>query len=152
MSHFFCRIMETKDFFSEQIPFPTIERRQGSIAPPLSISPQTGYHTLAGWRVRDFRQKTYSAEDGIDGTNSLFRQNSSCSAEQKTLGIPFLETIPRKRKMLGIPYHGTKIEAHSRNFVLWNKSKSKLLEFYSETFCGKNTLSILFAGTGNLSF
>jgi hypothetical protein len=34
-------------------------------------------------RVGNFRQKN-SAEDGIDGTNGYFRQNSSCSAEQKS--------------------------------------------------------------------
>jgi hypothetical protein len=69
------------------------------------------------------------------------------NAWKKTLGIPF-RTIPRKRKMLGIPFHGTKIEAnprnsvpnHSteeknvRNSVPWNKNRSKLLEFRSEAF------------------
>ncbi len=32
--------------------------------------------------------------------------------EQKTLGIPF-QTLPRKRKQLGIPFRGTKIEENS---------------------------------------
>jgi hypothetical protein len=50
------------------------------------------------------------------------------------------ETIPRKRKMLGIPYRGTKLKQNFRNFVLnnsaeekttrnsvpWNKDNSKL--------------------------
>jgi hypothetical protein len=36
-------------------------------------------------------------------------------------GIPVVPNIPRKRKMLGIPYPGTKIEV-------------KLLEFHSEPF------------------
>ncbi len=53
--------------------------------------------------VGNFRQKNNSAEDGIDGTNGYFRLNSGCSAEQKTLGIPF-RTLPRKRKQLGIPF------------------------------------------------
>ncbi len=35
-------------------------------------------------RVKNFRQKINSAEDGIDGTNGYFRRNSGCSAEQKT--------------------------------------------------------------------
>ncbi len=48
-------------------------------------------------RVGNFRQKNYSAEDGIDGTIGLFRRNSGCSAEQKTLGIP-LRIIPQRRK------------------------------------------------------
>jgi hypothetical protein len=99
-----------------------------------------------------FPTKNYSAEDGIDEVNGLFSQNSGCFAEQTTLGIPHLQVILRKRKMLGIPYHGTKIEAKSRNFVLWNKNTNKLLEFYSETFAEENTLSILFAGTGKFCF
>jgi hypothetical protein len=44
-------------------------------------------------RVGSFRQKNYSAEDGIGRTIGLFRRNSGCSAERKTLGIPF-RTIP----------------------------------------------------------
>jgi hypothetical protein len=50
----------------------------------------------------------------------------------QTLGIPF-RTIPRKRKQLGIPFCGTKIEANS-----WNPGPKH--------FAGENTLSILFAG------
>ncbi len=60
-------------------------------------------------RVGNFRQKINSAEDGIDGTNGYFRRNSGCSAEQKTLGIPF-RTVPRKRRRLRIPFRWTKIE------------------------------------------
>ena len=66
----------------------------------------------------------------------LFRRNS---------GIPF-RTVPQRRKMLGILYHGTKIEANSRNFVRnhsaeekttrnsvpWNKNRSKLSEIVPE--------------------
>jgi hypothetical protein len=59
-------------------------------------------------RVGNFRQKNYSAEDGIDGTIGLFRRNSGCSAEQETLGIMF-RTIPHRRKVLRILYRGTKI-------------------------------------------
>jgi hypothetical protein len=44
----------------------------------------------------------------------LFRRDSGCSAEQKTIGIPF-RTIPWERKMLGILYSGSKVEANSRN-------------------------------------
>jgi hypothetical protein len=55
-----------------------------------------------GWQL--FRN--YSAEDGIDGTIGLFRRNSGCSAEQKTIEIPF-RTIPQGRKMLGILFCGT---------------------------------------------
>ncbi len=57
-----------------------------------------------------FNKCPYSAEDGIGGTIGLFRRNSGCSVEQKTLGIPFW-TVPQGRKMLGILCHGTKIEA-----------------------------------------
>jgi hypothetical protein len=46
----------------------------------------------------------------------LFRRNSGCSAELKTLGIPF-RTVSLKRKMLGILYSGTKIEANSWNSI-----------------------------------
>jgi hypothetical protein len=63
-----------------------------------------------------FPSKNNSAEDGIDETNGLFRRNFGCSAVQKTPGIPF-RTIPRKRKVLGIPYRRTKIEAISRNSI-----------------------------------
>jgi hypothetical protein len=48
-----------------------------------------------------------SADNGKDGTNGLFQRNSGCSAEQKTVGIPF-GTIPHGRKMLKILFHGTK--------------------------------------------
>jgi len=65
-------------------------------------------------RVGNFRQKNNSAEDGIDGTNGYIRRNSGCSAEQKILRIPF-RTLPRKRKRLGIPFRGTKIEANYQN-------------------------------------
>ncbi len=34
-------------------------------------------------RVGNFRQKIYSAEDGVDGTKGYFRRNSGYSAEQK---------------------------------------------------------------------
>jgi hypothetical protein len=55
-------------------------------------------------------------EDGTDGSNGYFRRNSGYSAEKKNFGIPF-RTLPRKRKQLGIPFRGTKIEASSRNSV-----------------------------------
>jgi hypothetical protein len=66
--------------------------------------------------VGNFRQKNYSAEDGIDGTNGYFRRNSGCSAEQKF--SEFLsEPFRGREKQLGIPFRGTKIEANSRNSV-----------------------------------
>jgi hypothetical protein len=74
--------------------------------------------TMLWSRVGNFRQKNYSAEDGIYGTNDLFRRNSGCSAEQKTIGIPF-RTIPRKIKMLGIPFHWTEIQANFWKYVLF---------------------------------
>jgi hypothetical protein len=112
-------------------------------------------------RVGNFRQKNYSAGNGIDRTISLFRRNFSCSEEQKTLGIPF-RNIPQRRKMLGILNHGTKMERNSRNSVLnhsgekeptrnsipWNKNRSKLSEFRSEACLDENALSILFARPG----
>ncbi len=96
-------------------------------------------------RVGNFRQKNNSAEDRIDGTIGYFRRNSGCSAEQKNLVIPF-RTLPRKRKQLGIPFRGTKIEANShnsvpnpsaeenttRNSVPWYQNECKFLEFRSE--------------------
>jgi hypothetical protein len=84
----------------------------------------------------------------------LFWRNSGCSAEHKTPGIRF-QTIPQRRKMLGILDWGTKIEENSRNFilkpfhgrdatrnsVLWNKKRSKLSEFCSEAFCQRKQAS-----------
>ncbi len=105
-------------------------------------------------RVGNFRRKNYSAEDRIDGTIGLFRWNSGCSPEQKILGIP-VRTVTQRRKMLGILYHGTKLEANARNYVLnhsaepkttrnsvpWNKNLSKHLEFCSEPFRGRDNNS-----------
>ncbi len=62
----------------------------------------------------------------------MFRRNSGCSAEQKTLGIPF-RTIPQKRKMLGILCHETKLEANSRNFVLNHSAEQKTLGIAFQT-------------------
>ncbi len=77
-------------------------------------------------KVGNFRQKNNSAEDGIDGTNYHFRRNSGCSAEQKPLRIPF-QTLTRKRKQLGIPFRGTKIEEYSRIRFQTLPRKRKLL-------------------------
>jgi hypothetical protein len=68
-------------------------------------------------------KKNYSAEDRIDGTIGLFQRNSGCSAEQKT---PF-PTVPQRRRMLGILYHGKKIEANSRNSILNHSAEQKTL-------------------------
>jgi hypothetical protein len=62
-------------------------------------------------RVDNFRQKNYSAEDGIDGTIGFFRPNSSCSAGQKTLGIPF-RTINARNS----------VEANSPNSIRKNST------------------------------
>ncbi len=69
----------------------------------------------AGCRVGDFGQKDNSAEGGIGETN-----------RQKTRGIPF-RTIPRKRKIFGIPYPRTKIDANSRNSVLNYSAEEKTI-------------------------
>jgi hypothetical protein len=88
----------------------------------------------------------------------LFRRNSSCSAEQETLGIPF-RISPQRRKMFGILYRETKIESNTsnsvpnhsaevkptRNSVPWNKISctlsllliANLSEFCSETCLGR---------------
>jgi hypothetical protein len=58
----------------------------------------------------------------------LFRRSSGRYAEHKTLGIPF-RTVPQRRKKLEILYHGTK--------------KSKLSEFCSEPFHGRENNSKL---------
>jgi hypothetical protein len=110
--------------------------------------------TVGKPRIGNFRQKNYSAEDGIDGTIGLFRRNSGCSAEQKILVIPF-RTVQQRRKMPGILYHGTKLDANARNpvlnyfaeekttrnSVLWNKNISKHLEFCSKPFRGRKNSS-----------
>jgi hypothetical protein len=82
--------------------------------------PEVFSHT----RVGNFQQKNYSAEDGRDGTVAWFRRNSGCSVEQKTLGIPF-RTIPQKRKQLGIPCRGTKIEENNWNSVPNHSTEEK---------------------------
>jgi hypothetical protein len=97
-------------------------------------------------RVGNFRQKNYSAEDGTngtDGTIGFFRQNSVCSAAQKTLGILF-QTVLQRKKMLGILYHGTKIEANSRNSILKHSAEENNSEFHSVEHKSKQTLGILF--------
>ena len=112
-------------------------------------------------RVGNIRQKFFSAEDWIDGTFGLFRRNSSCSAEQKTLARNSVQNRSAGEK-------------NARNSVPWNKKRSKLSEFRSEPFRGtenswnsipsaedrnaqnsvpkhvpdKNMQSILIAGTG----
>ncbi len=52
--------------------------------------------------------------------------NSGYSGEQQTIGIPF-RTISWKRKMLGIPYSGTKLEANFRNSGRTKPRKRKIL-------------------------
>ncbi len=74
-------------------------------------------------------KKNYSAEGRIYGSIDLFRRNSGCSAEQKTLGISF-RTVPQRRKMLGIPFRGTKIEANSRDSVPKHVSAKNMSLFW----------------------
>jgi hypothetical protein len=69
-----------------------------------AVGPQLSRVCGLGLAISD--KKNDSAEDEIDRATGLLRRNSGCSAEQKTIGIPF-RTIPWKRKMLGIFYSGT---------------------------------------------
>ena len=71
-------------------------------------------------RVGNFRQKNYSAEDGIGGKIGLFQRNSDCSAD---LGIPFRT-------------HSAE-EKNARNSLSWNKIEAKLSEYRSEPFRGR---------------
>ncbi len=97
-------------------------------------------------RVGSFWQKNYSSEDRKDGTIDLFQWNSSCSAEQKTLGIPF-RTVPQRRKMLRILYQGTKVEENSQNFVLNHSAEQKILGILFRTVPKRRkTLRIPFRG------
>jgi hypothetical protein len=77
-------------------------------------------------RVGNFRQNNYSTEDGIDRTIGLFLRNSVCSVEKNSLGILF-QTVRQRRKMLRKRYHGTKIEANSRNSFLSHSMEQKTL-------------------------
>jgi hypothetical protein len=63
-----------------------------------------------------YGSRDHSPSEGIDETKGYFRRNSDCSTDQKTLGIPF-RTIPRRRKILGIPNRRTEKEVNFRNFV-----------------------------------
>ncbi len=79
----------------------------------------------------------------------------------ENLGIPF-RTLPRKRKQLGIPFRGTKIEAkfhnsvpkpsaeenRTRNSVPWNQNRCKFSEFRSAE---ENILGIPFRATKNIN-
>ena len=103
-------------------------------------------------RVGNFRQKNNSAEGGIDGTKGYFRRNSGCSAEQK---ISEFRSEPFRGREKNSEFRSVeqKIEAISRNSlpntpaeekttrnsVPWNKYRSKLSEFRSEPFRGKET-------------
>ncbi len=68
---------------------------------------------LVQLRVGNFRQKKCSAEDGIDVTIDLFS-----GTENSQNSIPNLSAE----------------EKNARNFVPWNKNRSKLSEFLSEAF------------------
>ncbi len=94
--------------------------------------------------------KNNSAENGTDETNSLSWRNSGCSSEQKSHGI-HIRIILRNKKMLGIPYRGTKLEANSRhsvpnhfteekttrNTIPWNKNRTNRSELIPRNFSGK---------------
>jgi hypothetical protein len=70
-----------------------------------------------GFRVGNFREKNNSTEDGIDGINKwLFPTEFQLFCGTENLGIPF-RTLLRKRKQLGIPFRGPKIEINSHNSV-----------------------------------
>jgi hypothetical protein len=75
-------------------------------------------------RVGNFRQKNNSAEDGIDGTMVI------------SDGIP---AVPRNRKLRNSVPNRSAEQKTTRNSVLWNKNRSKLLEFPSEPFRGRET-------------
>ncbi len=133
-----------------------IAQRAGGVpAHRLLRAGRQGVHRQA-WKgvitvVGNFRQKNYSAEDGTTG---LFRRNFNCSAEQKTLGIPF-RIIPQRRKKLGILYHGTNsVPNHSseekptRNSVRGTNKEANARNSVPMHFSEENTLSILFAGAG----
>jgi hypothetical protein len=92
--------------------------------PRLFSDSQNSGWVLPNPRIGNFRQKNYSAEDGIDGTTGLSRRNSGCSAEEETLGIPF-RTTPQRRKMFGILYRETKIEASPWNSVPNHSAEEK---------------------------
>ncbi len=114
-------------------------------------------------RVGNFRQKNNSAEDGIDGTNGYFRRNSGCSAAQKTSEFR-AEPFRRWENNSEFRSVETKIEAYSHNSlpnpsaeekitrhsVPWNKYRSRLSEFRSEPFRGKETCSEQNAAAQNL--
>ncbi len=101
-------------------------------------------------RVGNFRQKTNSAEDGIDRTNGYFRWNSGCSAEQK---ISEFRSEPFRGRENNSEFRSVvqKIEVNShnsvpnpsaeenttRNSVPWNQNRCKFSEFCSEPFRGR---------------
>jgi hypothetical protein len=120
-------------------------RTCSQLCPLAGFETPTRYPSLpAHTRVGNFRKKSYSAEDGIDGTIGLFRRNSGCSPEQKSLGIPF-RTVPQRRKMLGILHHWTKLEANARNSVLNHSAEEKTTRnFVPWEQKYKQTLGILF--------
>jgi hypothetical protein len=65
-----------------------------------------------------------------------------CIAERNLSEIiSFVLCLPRKRKQFGTSFRGTKIETNSRNSILWNKNRSKLLECHSEPFRGRENNS-----------
>jgi hypothetical protein len=106
-----------------------LEEHCSQQTPLRGVAVQTG-------RIGNFRQKIYSSEDGIDETISLFRWNSGCLIEQKTLVISF-PTILQGRKLLKIlsmeqKYHSVK--ETTGNSITWYKNKGKHLEFCSEPF------------------
>jgi hypothetical protein len=128
--------------------------------------------TAGGTRVGNFRQKNNSAEDGIYGTNDVPRNKNprnsvpNPSAEEKTTRNSVLLSKNRS-KLSEFPsahfsgrennseflFPWKKREAYSRNSfsnpsakekttrisVPWNKYRSKLSEFRSEPFRGRET-------------
>ncbi len=77
-------------------------------------------------RPRNFRQKNNSAEDGIDGTYGFFDR------------IFFWLFRGTENSRNFVPNTSTE-EKTTRNSVPWNKNRSKLSEFPSEPFSGRET-------------
>jgi hypothetical protein len=117
-------------------PFETVHRWRKMPECDEFVGARRSKHTVVAYKVglAISDKKNHSAEEGIDGTIGLFRRNSGYSAQQKILGIPF-RTVPQRRKMLGILYHGTKLEANARNSIL-NHSVEEITTGNSVPFRG----------------
>ena len=84
------------------------------------LSANAIYLLCIGLGISD--KKNNSAEDAIDGTNGYFPRNYGCSAERKL--SEFRSELSSEEKK-------------TRNSVPLNKNRSKLSEFPSERFSGR---------------